>query len=178
MAVGLAGGRPGRLARQEHHAGAGGGLRLAAGAVGQRGEHGAVPVATARGRPLPVDGEMPPTPQLLHLRLNLGGGKHGASGAVGETLQPCYTERWPFRDRNPECPPRQGLDVHILSQPQDTLELGGLAETNNGRRREVKGPNPRLVFAQKLKCCPWKQLACGAWVAQAVKGRLLGQLRS
>lgn len=83
MGVGLAAGRPGGLAGEEHHASAGCRLRLAAGAVGQRGEHGAVSVAAAGGRPLPVDGQVPPTPQLLHLRLNLSRRKHCASETIG-----------------------------------------------------------------------------------------------
>lgn len=76
MAFGLSAGRLGRFAGDEHHSSAGGHLRLAAGAVRHGGEHGAVSVATAWGRPLPVDGEIPPAPQLLHLSLDLNSNNH------------------------------------------------------------------------------------------------------
>ena len=76
MVVRLSAGHLGRFAGDEHHASAGGHLRLAAGAVRHGGEHGAVSVATAWGRPFPVHGEMPATPHLLHLSLNLNSKNH------------------------------------------------------------------------------------------------------
>lgn len=71
MAVGLLARCLGRFAREEDHASAGRHLRVAAGAGRQGGEHGAVPVAAARRRPFPVDGEIPAAPHLLHLGLHL-----------------------------------------------------------------------------------------------------------
>lgn len=89
MAVGLSAGGLGSFARDENHASAGRRLRLTAGAVSCGGEHRTVSVAAAWGRPFPVDREIPPTPHLLHLRLNLNHKHHTVHQKPPETLKHC-----------------------------------------------------------------------------------------
>lgn len=76
MTVDLSAGILGGFARDEHQARAWPHLWLAAGAVSDGGDHRAVPVAATRWRSFPVDGEIPPSPHLLHLSLDLQGKKH------------------------------------------------------------------------------------------------------
>lgn len=101
VAVRLSAGRLGRFGRDEDHASAGRRLRLAAGAVSYGGEHRTVSVAAAWGRPFPVDREIPPTPHLLHLRLNLNHKNHMVHQKPSETLTLCETDVCPdFNDSN------------------------------------------------------------------------------
>lgn len=139
MAVGLVAGCLGGFARDEHHASAGSHLRLAAGAVGQGGEHGAVSVAAAWGRPFPVDGEIPPAPQLLHLGLNLSHRKYCASETIREP-EALLDGYLPFSDSNRRvstvC---QGI-MYIFS-----LHLRKPLHVITGSERG-KGSCPRSVF--------------------------------
>lgn len=63
------------FAGNQNHAGAGHHLRLAAGAVGHVGEDGAISVIATWSRPFPVNSQVPSSPSLLDLSLNLPEGK-------------------------------------------------------------------------------------------------------
>lgn len=146
MAVGLLAGPLGGFAREEDHASAGRHLRVAAGAGRHGGEHGAVPVAAAGGRPFPVDGEIPPAPHLLHLRLHLSHREpHCASDGIGEALQLAETNVCPdFSDSNNHPlitgPLMPGIGIYIPSGSRKTLKAGVTpGDEQTEASREVKG---------------------------------------
>lgn len=78
MAVDLSAGILDGFTRDEHQARAWPHLCLAARAVSDSGEHRAVPVASTRRCPFPVDRQIPSSPGLLHLSLHLQHKKHAS----------------------------------------------------------------------------------------------------